>query len=852
MDGQVTKKNFMEVAMRAILSRETEEFMALLSARQDALVAFLAEDSSFCSAFQVQCLRIANISSLTYTFLAGLNLVSLNRPTTFATVCNQLFVCDSTRREHQIMLPVLAKVKILLFLLCLVQPVESVTYSVNSIGSHLVVTSDIATEQYLEMSELFSLDLLTDQQSKVRAALETIKSFMEFSVHNSNCQIGNLNSNTDEFDSLVNLVKKKNLTRVMVQHREPGEHKYAVFIHNTNGRIECKVSHSLHSIQFMLARNNLRLVPRSELELVRYRDAMLSLFKDVSGKDCIRHGAFDSNKFVSTQFYLDSPKIETCSAICHFQHQNFLAAQKQQLLFDVNLNASNCDAWSFDIKSGTCFLMSDMPAKVFLEEIDFKNIKNRLVLSGTHACVVKDLYSVIPKVFIKGELTDLKNMCSFSKENLIFQSYNVRCKNLYSLLNKPLLELQQELQQFEAKFVSSYKLRIRSSRSVLSTSATIEEQLPLKTRTARSLIPASAMIVNSLLHAAKRTGASLLQNIVQTGSQNGIELLSSFSQRIRDKGLMAKVINKKIESNVNTIDVSQYLDTVQKLRSSNVSVIVQDYVEYLHCIQFASKAVMQYYSLLMTKASPVSGQTLAFVKEHSFIFTAYITNNKVVRQFVKQVPGVYTASMVSVIPLGNYFYNTELWQSDKFFGTPKESLNQCILALMQGKNIHDTESLCKSQDQLSNFRKMRSTEVFFMLHQFDRIEAKILVVNMAGLIDINCVQGRILRSISGLSIFLISKDCNVQLTGNLLFTAVTGASGFEPKMIYNSSTILQSKVTFKYSTLSIINASILGVGFVFCCFLLICIQVKIRCDKRIVLAEDVKRNEVEMELLPVD
>ena len=149
MDGQVTKKNFMEVAMRAILSRETEEFMALLSARQDALVAFLAEDASFCSAFQIQCLRIANLSSLAYTFLAGLNLVSMNRPVTFATVCNQLFVCDSTRREHQIMTPVLAKVTIFFLFLCAVQPVASVNYSVESLGSHLVVTSDIATEQYL-------------------------------------------------------------------------------------------------------------------------------------------------------------------------------------------------------------------------------------------------------------------------------------------------------------------------------------------------------------------------------------------------------------------------------------------------------------------------------------------------------------------------------------------------------------------------------------------------------------------------------------------------------------------------------------------------------------------------------
>ena len=702
------------------------------------------------------------------------------------------------------------------------------------------------------MSETFSFDLLMDQQSKVNDALKTIKSFMDFNVHNSNCQIGNLNSNTDDFNTLIPLVKKNNLTRVLVQHREPGEHKFVVFLHNTNGRIECKVSHSFHSIQFMLARNNLRLAPRSELEFVRYRDTMLSLFKDTFGKDCIRHGAFDISKFVSKQFHLQSPKIETCSAICHFQHRNFLAAQKQQSLFDVNLNASNCDAWSFDIKQGICYLMSDMPAKVFLEEIDFKNIKNRLVLSGTHACLAKDFYSVSPKVYIKGKLTDITDMCSFSKENLIFQSYNVRCKNLYSLLNKPLLELKQELHQFQAKFESSYTLRIRSTRSVLPISATMKEKLPLKARQTRSLLPASAKIVNALLNAAKRTGASLLKNVVQTGSHNGIELLSSFSQSIRDKGLIAKVINKQIESDIHTIDVSRYLDTVQNLRSSNISAIEQDYVEYLHCIQFASKSVMQYYSLLMTKANPLSEQALAFVKDHSFVFTAYLINNKVVRQFVRQVAGVYTASMVSVIPLGNYFYKTELWQSDKFFGTPKESLNQCILALMQGKDIHDTQSLCKAQGQFGSFRKMRSSEIFFMLHQFDRIEAKILVVNIAGLIDINCVKGRILRSISGLSIFLISKDCNVQLTGNVLFTAVSGVSGFEPKMIFNSSAIIQSKMTFQYSILSVVNSSILGTVFVFCFVLLICVQVKVRSDQRIVRATEVKGNEAEMELLPVN
>ena len=46
----------------------------------------------------------------------------------------------------------------------------------------------------------------------------------------------------------------------------------------------------------------------------------------------------------------------------------------------------------------------------------------------------------------------------------------------------------------------------------------------------RSLTPASATIVNALLGAAKRSGASFLKNIVHTGSQNGLELLDSFSQ----------------------------------------------------------------------------------------------------------------------------------------------------------------------------------------------------------------------------------------------------------------------------------------------------------------------------------
>ena len=116
-----------------------------------------------------------------------------------------------------------------------------------------------------------------------------------------------------------------------------------------------------------------------------------------------------------------------------------------------------------------------------------------------------------------------------------------------------------------------------------------------------------------------------------------------------------------------------------------------------------------------------------------------------------------------------------------------------------------------------------------MEHQFDKVSAKIVAFNVRGLVEISCKEGRVMKSLLGLSIYLVSNDCNVILSGNIIFSAEQNMKGFPPKFIYGINQTLFRDNDNQFSYHSIVNTAIISIIGLCCCFVvcIVCIRVKI-------------------------
>ena len=110
----------------------------------------------------------------------------------------------------------------------------------------------------------------------------------------------------------------------------------------------------------------------------------------------------------------------------------------------------NCQAWSFNIKSGICQIIEKISNEDFIGKISWRSPENIYVMSGLSSCQPKNFYESMPKIFANGKLMGLQQMCNFSSVNLVFEHQVARCKNLYFELHSPIEKKRTELAMFIA------------------------------------------------------------------------------------------------------------------------------------------------------------------------------------------------------------------------------------------------------------------------------------------------------------------------------------------------------------------------------------------------------------------
>ena len=186
----VTKFQLMNLAEKVICGENPTEFVEAIANNYQAVTRFLANDENFRSSFLVSCVRVGNVSSYLYQFLASVELVGSDRPTTFATIMNLLWVTLSPKPHHRLMMPFLMKVTILLgFMLSGAQALE---FSVESTSDHVLINTPVNTAEYVEFTEEFTLEPMYEQMMRINESLSLIKGLMKFSTQNNDCHdVGN-------------------------------------------------------------------------------------------------------------------------------------------------------------------------------------------------------------------------------------------------------------------------------------------------------------------------------------------------------------------------------------------------------------------------------------------------------------------------------------------------------------------------------------------------------------------------------------------------------------------------------------------------------------------------------------
>ena len=202
---------------------------------------------------------------------------------------------------------------------------------------------------------------------------------------------------------------------------------------------------------------------------------------------------------------VSEPRIENCAASCFFMSTNFLEASKQNSISMVKQKATNCQAWSFNIKTGICEWIEEISNEEFIGKIDWETNGNIYAMSGLSTCQPIDFYKSVPKIFANGDLVDLQRMCNFSSVNLVFENQLARCKNLYYKLQSPIEKQRAELSMFVANLIKQHKIK--------------------KSRTIRSMMNTGLQIAIILLNAANTLESSVLRNVIDTVTRTSVGLL---------------------------------------------------------------------------------------------------------------------------------------------------------------------------------------------------------------------------------------------------------------------------------------------------------------------------------------
>lgn len=671
------------------------------------------------------------------------------------------------------------------------QHLPSTVVSINK--DHIILNSEIRMTELYEITEKIKIEPLVEFLNQLNNTLKHIEEFTEFKESHTACAVyGNANDNTDNFENIEKIARERKISNLLVQHQEQSRnHNFMTLFRMLNGSFSCEISYSLSRIQLLLSLNTRRSAPYYKHEKYAYRDALYSLFQDKNGLKCLRHGLIKENGIFpyDLKVYVEEPGVEKCQQICTTMRKRFNQGLSINRLTGVKLDFNDCGVWSFSIANKTCFIKHKIDQNMFLNKMSHSSEYEFMSVSGKPDCQVK-LDVGFPSIYVNNKLTDMRSICSFSNNNLIFTKYNARCMNLYFSIKQPLQKLKLEMGFFIKSFLRNNILKNR----------------PVK----RSIGSLFGKVATFLSHAVAREGVSFLSNVVQKASLQPLEILTSINNNMRQAGYEGRIV-KKVKRRQQNIDILQFMEGFKILQQVTNKIVNKNFNVILEGLAQNGTRLMEFFENLIHSDAPMFNSTLDFIQNSSYLYSSYVIpgNGMVIRHFLKPViKEKYKSNMISYIPINKDFFNKNFWQTDTFVGSEQETPNSCLIQLLAGnlnEQIHNKCQYAKSSKLIKN------DNIYFIRHTFGEIVGKVVLINQPGLVEISCKEGSLMEKTMGLIVLAISEDCKVLLNGIQVFNSKSEAVGFPPKLILRYNETIQQIVEHKFGYIDEVQFIIMGV-----------------------------------------
>ena len=138
-----------------------------------------------------------------------------------------------------------------------------------------------------------------------------------------------------------------------------------------------------------------------------------------------------------------------------------------------------------------------------------------------------------------------------------------------------------------------------------------------------------------MLSAANSVESSVLLGVVESITKNSLSLLENFNSKIQTSGLNSRVI-KAQPSTLETVNIEQFLEAAETYQENfdELSKIRMNANIFIEQLLSTNTQLQKYYRFLVENEQPMKNATAEFLKDQNYIFSVYVRQNKIVRQFV--------------------------------------------------------------------------------------------------------------------------------------------------------------------------------------------------------------------------
>ena len=746
------------------------------------------------------------------------NLIKYSGILQFRDIAQYIGVLVGDNKPRSKMLPGVIQVCLLLFLFT--------TCNGNKIKSNgnvpdttfekkddfVLVRSSTYKTVIVEFTEKFHLRKFRETEKFLDSLLEKAKSYKLFKEKHSRCKsIGYNPSLIDDINEVAKMAKEKKLTNLVLTHQElTSDNQFLILLkQNTKGEFDCYIDFAQKKVSYLLATNIFRLAPYYTHSLKKYRQKMVDSFY-TDERQCLKEGViYDHTLSAYTQLDydlfipVDEPGVERCSLLCESMNIKAKYTSKIMQLTTFNVSNENCDIFSYSLGNQTC-LLKFRSKHNDLSSVERYNVMDKLTVTGNHLCRSKYVQGY-PSIKVGKVVEDARKFCSFTSKSIAYDKKLYRCLGLYNLLSYPINEIKNQLNGFLQKLKLVYR----------------DTQVKK-----RSLIP---FLITSIIQAASTEGFSKIgifpeQSIGSTLSLIGKALnsLNHYSRVVRKTGENKKISNNKL---INS-DISE---SYNKLINSDIA---ESYQIIFSNLQNWLSETIHFYGTLLRNTDPFFKNTTDFISNSSFVYSAFIKNDIVYRQFIKtEMVKIDNLTHISLVPISKKYFGTQIFWKSMISQNSNSQASICLINLLKN-NVNKNELLSQCEGD-NSLREKLASNVFSIPHKFGMVRGLLIVINTKSVFQIICKEDSLLDTCASFCVLAISIECKLMINGIEVKKNGESSFSFKPFVILNDQNILIE--TASDETIMEVNdiiqygifTSMLTLTMIFFCVL--CCRNKIQC-----------------------